>query len=205
MTPKRYLDFPFQQFLKSGRLKHISGTFIIEEAHNLKDWCDFCLEFIWVPFIRNQFKEMTVFATTVTLPAQGLKDLKMRLYMDPDNTTVIQRCNDRPNVNWVVLPFQATRSTFHDLRFLVPRDTSDTKPLRKTLIFCKDHAEALAGAKWLRNRLGEELMDKVQWYVSLQSDQGRKGVMEAFEKGDIWVLFCTDDVGLVSEKIHDKL
>ncbi|KAG8750596.1 hypothetical protein FRC14_000373 [Serendipita sp. 396] len=135
LSPECFNDPSFQRILGSGNIKHKIQTLVVDEAHTLKDWACFRPEMETVQYIRNQFRGMTIYATTATITPLDIVDLKHRLQMDPERTTTIHRCNDRPNIDWIVQPFRHSRSSWLDLRFLVPSIVNHTDSSPRVLIF----------------------------------------------------------------------
>jgi superfamily II DNA helicase RecQ len=200
LSPEVFSSPSFQRALNTGStaLKSAARTLVVDEVHAIKDWSNFRPEFLRVPYIRNQFRDMRVYMTTATITLSELKDPKERMQMQKDSTSLIHRCNDRKNLRWIVLPLRSARSSFHDLSFLIPPGTSESNPPPRALIFTESCSDAEEAGKHFRKKLEIDLREKINWIHARLDMDSREELLAAFIAGDIWILFCTDAVGMVS-------
>jgi len=143
LSPEILNSSTFQKALQGSKLIKRCKTIVIDEAHTMKDW-QVSEAISFHPFIRLHFQKISVFATSATLTQKEVKDLTRDLLMDPANTDIIRRSNDRPNMKWIVTGLKYAHRTFRDvLWFADPRSDLKFLCFHETRRECEDCANTL--------------------------------------------------------------
>ncbi|KAK7682120.1 hypothetical protein QCA50_014706 [Cerrena zonata] len=192
MKEKGDFDKLWQKPHVTSRLLH----FIYDEAHCVAEWAAFREEYKEVSIIRHILpKTIPVYVASATLPPPILEQVKTRLQLHATNTEVMQKSNDRPNINIIVRALRFAANTYQDLAFLIPKDpTVETPP--KFLIFFDSTKETQDAVDFLQSCLPAPLREKIKWFHSTMTPQYREEEFEALRKGEIWGLCVTDAFGL---------
>ena len=113
--------------------------------------------------------------------------------------------NDRPNVSLVVRACQHPQNSYTDLDFIVPRSLSKLDDIPKTYIYVENiqtGSEIIDYlVKLLESRGGPAVSaasSVVRPFNAAMSYEYRRAAMEAFRRGSIRIMVCTDAAGMVS-------
>jgi superfamily II DNA helicase RecQ len=138
---------------------------------------------------------------TATCPPSMLRQLKEKLHMDEDNTVVVRRSNDRPNIHLVIEEMQHPINSWHDLNQIlqlhVCTTSEDNNRPPPFLVFVNKRKEAEEGCAHEWQSLPDHLKAKIVWFHSGMSRKFQEDVIQALKDGNIWGLFCTDAAGMV--------
>jgi superfamily II DNA helicase RecQ len=196
LSPELFQATQFQRLLRQSKFKSMITRIIIDEAHTVEEWSSFRPEFLSLSTVRDQIQRISVYATTATLTPKALESLKKIMQMQDSSTQVIQRSNNRPNMDWVFKLMINPRSSFYDLSFLIPASQPNDLP-PKTIVFFDCRREAEKAAKYLRTRLAPAFKDSVRWVHALLSHEGREIELERFQSGESRIICGSDAIGMV--------
>lgn len=175
-------------------------NFIFDEGHCISQWGSFRKEYLHVGALRYLIPESIPFyVASATIPHPILLDIMDILHMRQENTELILRSNDRPEISLVVRGLKFPASSFRDLEFLIPDGAGEGDLIPdKFLVFFDSRKEAEAAVKFLRKRLPQNLSSKICWFHSELTEKGREALTEKMRRGDVWGFCCTDSFGMVS-------
>lgn len=176
-------------------------NFTVDEGQVADEWAPFRPEYKYLGQLRWMIPDTIPFyVASATLPTPTLNNVMKNLRLRPNETEIIHRSNDRPNIRLIVQSLKHPAKTFKDLDFLIPSDmTSDSPPPRKFLIFFDNMKESENAIAYLRTRLPEGLRNKITYFHSTMSPEFRKAKYEALKAGEIWGLCVTDAFGMVRD------
>lgn len=175
-------------------------SIVIDEAHCLTDWGEFCPEYRELGRIRFVLPLVPLLAASATLMKMALKDVTRLLHMRAGKTTTLRRSSDRLNIKIGVKKIKYALSSHADLAFLVPAGYKDgDPPLPKFLVFFDNIADSIAAAHFLRQRLPKGLRDKIKWFNADMSDTFKEAEVANLTIGETWGLCTTTSFGMVSE------
>ncbi|KAJ3565032.1 hypothetical protein NP233_g7904 [Leucocoprinus birnbaumii] len=183
---------------KKGTFTEQIIAIVFDEGHCISQWGKFRKNYLAVGMLRYIITDPVPFyVATATLPPPMVSETKRLLHLQPDHTEEILCSNDRPDISLMVRPMTYPASSYQDLDFLIPRnwnETMDAPP--KFLVFFDDIQEAQAAVTYLQTRLREVYHNKVDWFHSTVSQDGREVLVEQLKRGEIFGLCCTDAFGM---------
>ncbi|KDQ16008.1 hypothetical protein BOTBODRAFT_623276 [Botryobasidium botryosum FD-172 SS1] len=200
----------WEPLLTDPRFSERIGMIAVDEAHCIKQWGEpsrdkkkaFRPAYGKVGNIRSLLPRAVPFlAASATLEALVLADVQHSLHMGKE-TYVVNRGNDRPNINMVVLPMQYSIRSLEDVVQLVaPKE----QELKSTMVFCNARYDCHDVQSVIRRELKKEDHDKVVVYHALRSEASKRRAMDRFKKGEIKVLICTEAAGMGADIRHVEL
>ena len=133
------------------------------------------------------------------MPMLVLNDVKAKLMLRSNKTTIIHCSNDRPNISFVVEKMQYSAKSMLDLECVL--QLNGAAPLKKFMVFVnKQHeSEEMATKEW--DNLPPHLKEKIVWFHSGMSPEFCEGAIQKLQTGEIWGIMCTDAAGMVREFI----
>lgn len=174
-------------------------SIIWDEGHCISKWSAFRPEYKTAGRLRYVIpKHIPFYITSATLPPIVLRDVMDILHVRKENTYLIERSNDRPNVAICVRAMQHPANSYLDLAFLVPKNCPPGWRPPKFLIFFDDIAESIGVASFLRERLPRSRRDLIKWFNADMSATFRDEEAQKLKDGATWGLCCTDSFGMVS-------
>ncbi|PPR03854.1 hypothetical protein CVT26_000852 [Gymnopilus dilepis] len=195
-SPERLLNDGRFSILWESK-KFVSRLFNIsfDEGHCISQWGDFRPEYGELGRLRWLIPSHIRFhVVSATMPDLVLKDVKSKLQMRSDTTTVIHLSNDRPNIHIVVEQMDFSASSKKDLARIL--NLKNGTPPPKFLVFTNKRLETEEAVREEWKCLPDELRDKIVWFHSGMSAEFRAEAIERLKKGELWGLFCTDAAGM---------
>lgn len=136
------------------------------------------------------------------MPPLILSDVMAKLSMRPNDTVILQRSNDRPNIQLVVEEMQYSASSMHDIdRVLRLDELEDGKAPPKFMVFVNRRRDGEDLAGYERQKLSPQLQEKVVWFHSGMSQTFREASIAKLKAGELWGVICTDAAGMVSTSL----
>lgn len=132
---------------------------------------------------------------SATLSKFVLSDVRSKLQMSINTSTIIRRSNDRENIQYIVQEIKHPLPTFMDLRYIL--NLKQGKP-RKFIIFMNDRREAELAVEELWKDIPERKQERVVWYHLGMSPQFLEDRARKLKDGTLWGIVCADAAGLVS-------
>ncbi|KAF7793204.1 hypothetical protein EIP86_004313 [Pleurotus ostreatoroseus] len=133
---------------------------------------------------------------SATLPTHVLDDVMDILQIKRENTHIIRRSNDRPNIYLSVRKIQHPLHSFKDLNFLIPDGWKPGDRIRKFVVFFDNKTESIAAADYLRSRLPLAHRDKILWFNADNTPARRELSTDMLKDGQLYGLTCTDAFGM---------
>ena len=124
-----------------------------------------------------------------------LNDMKAKLMLCPEKTTIIHRSNDRPNISLVVNKMQYSAKSMLDLGCML--QLNGETPPKKFMLFVNKWRESEEITKKEWDNLPPHLKDKIVWFHSGMSAEFREDAIRKLQTGEIWGIMCTDAAGMV--------
>lgn len=183
-------------------------SMIIDEAHCISHWgADFRKKYGTLGIVRAFLPRGTpVIAMTATLTARVRRDIQSKLHFPKGGSRFINVGNDRPNVSIVVRACQHPLNSFRDLDFVLPTSISAPEDIPKTWIYIDNINDGNRVIDHLREVLRERnqlLADRdesshlIRPFNATMSLEYRREAMEAFRRGSLRIMVCTDAAGMV--------
>ncbi|KAF8836717.1 hypothetical protein BDN67DRAFT_992040 [Paxillus ammoniavirescens] len=149
----------FQCLLKDQLFVSHIISIVIDEAHCLTEWGDFCPEYRELGQLRYVLPPSTsLLVTSATLTKSAITDITRLLHMHKDKTLIIHHSSDCPNIKIGVRKIKYPLNTYTDLMFLIPAGFKvGDPPLPKFLIFFNDIPDSINATFSLCKRLPPEL------------------------------------------------
>lgn len=190
-------DARFQSLWKSTTFTSKLFNISIDESHCVSQWgATFRPEYAELGSLRWKLPPHVRFhAVSATLPCLILNDVRHKLKMRENATSIIRCTNDRPNVGLVVEEMKHPASSFYDLRRVLQLDQRSIPP--KFMVFLNKRRESEKAVMELWKELPQPLHHKIVWFHSGMSAHFKEKTIEALQRGDIWGLICTDAAGMV--------
>ena len=130
------------------------------------------------------------------MPKIVMRDVMDILHIRKQDTLIMHRSNDRPNVRLTVRELLHPANSFLDLAFLIPEVLPDRWKPPKFLVFFDNISESIRAAHFLRTRLPMEKRSLVKWFNSDMSAVYREDECEDLKAGRTWGLTTTDSFGM---------
>jgi len=190
----------FEKLLKNPLFVTRIISFIIDEAHCLTEWGEFRPEYRELGRLRYILSShVPLLVTSATLTKVAVSDIMRLLHMRADQTEVVHRSTDRPNIKIGVKKIKYAYNSFADLTFLIPAGFKvGDPPPPKFLIFFDDIAESINATCVLRRRLPLELRDKIKWFNADMSTTYKEAELANLVSGKSWGFLTTTSFGMVS-------
>lgn len=136
---------------------------------------------------------------SATMTPYLIRDVKALLQIEPRETVIIRRSNDRPNIHLMVEKMQHSAKSLIDVDRILRLDKTGTTPPPKFMIFADNREETQRIAGHLREQLPQDQRHKIVWFHSGMSTKFRKDIIDDLKKGRIWGIVCTDAAGMVRQ------
>ncbi|KAH9929200.1 P-loop containing nucleoside triphosphate hydrolase protein [Fomitopsis serialis] len=186
--------------------KHILSM-VIDEAHCVSHWgADFRKKYASLGVIRAFLpRGVPVIAVTATLTARVRRDIHSKLHFPKGGSRFFNAGNGRPNVALVVRAAEHPLNTYEDLDFVLPQSITSPDQIPKTWIYVDNINTGTEIIDYLTNQLekrtadhpnGPLSADVIRPFNATLSADYRTAAMEAFRKGTVRVLVCTEAAGM---------
>ena len=181
-------------------------SIIIDKVHCISNWGSFCPEYCYIGHLRHlQRRPCTIMATSVTLTALVIDDIKKVLQLRDQDILLSRLSIDHPNISLVVRPIINPRNSFIDLKFLLHNWKFGDLPPPKFLVFFDSIAESVQAGNFLRSLLPLEYRNCVKWFNSDMSDGFKLNETLRLPNNEIWGLMATDLFGIVSKWYYSSI
>jgi len=190
----------FERLLKTPPFVSHLISIVMDEAHCLAKWGDFCPEYQELGRLRYILpSNVRIYITSATLTKSTLSNITHLLHLRPDKLVTVQCSSDQPNVKVGVKKIKYALSSFTDLAFLIPDGFKEgDPPPPKFLIFFDDIPESINGAQYLSKRLPPMLRHKIKWFNADMTTTYKENEVKNLVDGDTWGLCTTSSFGMVS-------
>lgn len=185
----------FERLLKNPLFTSRIMGVVIDEAHCISSWGEFCPEYRELGRLRYILpSDIPFLVTSATLSSQALQDVKKLLHIRNGSKLVtIHRSTDRPNIQLAVKPIKGALHSFADLNFLVSEGWKPgDPPPPKFLIFFDSITTSIESAQHLRSRLPLEYQNKI-------TDHFKREEVDGFANDETWGFCTTESFGMVSD------
>jgi superfamily II DNA helicase RecQ len=151
-------------------------------------------------FLRHQFPNVQWYFTSATLSQEQITYLKAKFRLEKEKTRIIRLSNDRPNVQLIAKEMTFPASSFEDLLvFLGPKPS--VRPNGPVIVYFNSKKDCQEAATFFRATLkaiDPALETKANWFHSNNSQEYAESVIQKLNAGDVWYLFATEILGMVS-------
>ncbi|KAF5381621.1 hypothetical protein D9615_005404 [Tricholomella constricta] len=199
VSPEKILkDKRFRDLWQSKKFTARLFNITFDEAHCISEWGnDFRPEYAQLGQLRWLVPAHVPFhIVSATLPELILKDVQAKLNIKADNTTIIHRSNDRPNIHFMVEEMQSPANSWLDLDRILRLHANSGENPPKFMVFVNKRREAEDGVEHEWKSLPQHLREKVVWFHSGMSAEFRAKMIQKIRVGEIWGILCTDAAGM---------
>ncbi|KAI0074175.1 P-loop containing nucleoside triphosphate hydrolase protein [Panus rudis PR-1116 ss-1] len=191
--------------LRNSKFANRVLSMVVDEAHCISHWgADFRKKYGTLDVVRAFLPRSTsVVAMTATLTARTRRDIHTKLQFVKGTSRFINVGNDRPNVSMVVRSCEHPLNTYADLDFVIPTSINSADDIPKTWIYADNISTGTAIIEHLREVLQKQhptLLpggdNIVRPFNAVMSLKYRRVAMDAFRKGDVRIMVCTDAAGM---------
>ncbi|KAG1896395.1 uncharacterized protein F5891DRAFT_1130328 [Suillus fuscotomentosus] len=148
----------FEKLLKDPLFASYLVGIIIDEAHCIMEWGEFCPEYRELGRLRYILPAtVSIMIASATLTKASLTHTTWLLHMHADKMVTIRRSSDRPNIKIGVRKIKYALNSYCDLAFLIPTGWKDGNPP-------PPHQNAINATRYLRKRLPPDMQDKIKWF-----------------------------------------
>jgi superfamily II DNA helicase RecQ len=197
VSPERILqDQRFRMLWKSKKFTGKLFNITIDEGHCVSEWGDgFRPLYNELGILRWLLpSHVTFHVASATMPPHILSDVQTKLRINVNRVVKIQRSNDRPNIQLMVVPMLYPKNCFHDLDRVL---NFDAGPPKKFMVFVNSRRISEHAVEHCWTQLPTHLRNKIVWFHSGMTMEFRTEIIEKLCKGEIWGIFCTDAAGMV--------
>ena len=170
-------DSRFRNLWNSKKFTSKFFNITFDEAHCISQWGDdFQPEYGELGQLRWLIPSHIPFhVVSATMPTLVLNDVKAKLMLGPNETTIIHRSNNRPNISFVVEKMQYSAKSMLDLEHVLQLDGA--APLKKFMVFVnkRRESEEMATKEW--DNLPPHLKEKIVWFHSGMSPEFHEGAI----------------------------
>ena len=196
----------FEALWRNDRFMKRLICITIDEGHCISRWGGFRPEYYEIGRLRYMLpRHVRFYVASATMPRVVMRDVMDILHIWKQDTFIMHRSNDRPNVRLTVRELLHPANSFLDLAFLIPEVLPDGWKPPKFLIFFDNISESIRTANFLRNRLPMEKKSLVKWFNSDMSAVYREDKGEDLKAGRTWGLTTTDSFGMVNLIPHVRV
>jgi Superfamily II DNA helicase len=175
----------------------------IDEAHCISLWGgSFRADYSDLGLLRGRIPRNVPFVVlSATLPEHIIDDIRVKLQLDTDATTV-QLSNSRPNVALSVRSMEHSDDSKADLRFLIPAGAHSPEDIDMSLVYCNQRIVCEDAVDRLRLWAAAEGIPAacIAFYHAKIGEKRKRELEEKLRMGEIRILVCTDAVGMVCHK-----
>ncbi|KAL1725303.1 P-loop containing nucleoside triphosphate hydrolase protein [Schizophyllum commune] len=175
-------------------------SIIVDEAHCVSHWgASFRKKYGQIGTARAFLPcRIPVVALSASLTRRVRRDVleKLQLRNRGHPMFYLNHGNDRPNVSIVVRAIHNTQSSYTDLDFVIPSNTTKAEAIPKTWIYADNINTGGEIIDHLRTLLPPELHEVIRPYNAIHGTAYRDEAMRLFKRGDVRVLVCTDAAGM---------
>ncbi|KAI0763973.1 P-loop containing nucleoside triphosphate hydrolase protein [Trametes elegans] len=179
---------------------------VVDEAHCISHWgADFRKKYGSLGVVRAFLPRGTsVVALSATLTPRVRRDIMSKLQF-PKNPggSFLNVGNDRPNVSIIVCACEHPLNSYADLDFVIPETVSSPELIPKSYVYADNIHTGTEIVDYIQllivTRTGipkHEAEQAVRPFNAVMSDSYRLESMDAFRRGKIRILVCTDAAGM---------
>ena len=193
------LDQEFEQLLKNLLFMSQLISIVIDEAHCLTDWGEFCPEYRELGRLRYILPStLPLLVVSATITKSTMNDITRLLHMQKDRTVVYHWSSDHPNVKIGVRKIKYALSSFTDLMFLILAGFKvGDPPPPKFLVFFNNIPDSIKVVAALRQRLPPKLRDKIKWFNANMSSTFKEEELGNIVSSETWGFCTTTSFGMV--------
>ncbi|KAJ3475399.1 hypothetical protein NLI96_g11861 [Meripilus lineatus] len=205
VSPEMLLSKIFtEKLLRQTKFTQKVGSVVIDEAHCISHWgSDFRKKYGEIGTLRAFLSPKIPFvAMSATLTPRVCRDIFSILHFSKGEYRFINIGNNRPNVSIAVRSCRHPLNSFQDLDFIFPSTIQSLSDILKTWIYVDNITEGEKMADYLsallesRNLHLHDAYNAIRPYNARLPPEYRTAAMEAFRKGEIRVLICTEAAGM---------
>ncbi|KAH9915831.1 P-loop containing nucleoside triphosphate hydrolase protein, partial [Fomitopsis serialis] len=196
-----------QKILRNSSFARHILSMVVDEAHCVSHWgADFRKKYASLGVVRAFLPRGTpVIALTATLTARVRRDIHRALHFPKGGSRFVNVGNDRPNVALVVRAAEHPQNTYKDLDFIVPSSISRVEDIPKTWIYVDnintgteiiDHLATLLETRTASRTDIPQPANLIRPFNAVLSSEYRTAAMDAFRKGSIRIMVCTEAAGM---------
>ena len=190
--------------LRNPRFSRRVLSMVVDEAHCISHWgADFRKKYASLGVVRAFLPRGTpVIAMTATLTARTRRDICTKLHFSKGCSRYINAGNERANISLVVRACEHPLNSYADLDFVIPPGVKTADEVPKTWIYADNISTGTDIIDHLQRHLHEQNQhlaseNIIRPFNAVMSLEYRREAMEAFRRGDIRILVCTDAAGMV--------
>ncbi|PPQ97754.1 hypothetical protein CVT26_001802 [Gymnopilus dilepis] len=199
VSPEKILnDSRFERLWENKKFTSRLFNISFDEAHCISQWGKkFRPEYADLGRLRWLVPRHVCFhAVSATMPEHILNDVRAKLQMRFDRTTIIRCSNDRPNIYIMVEEMKYPASSAKDLERILRLQVCNVTPPPKFMIFANKRKETESIVEKLWQDLPEDLREKIIWFHSGMSSKFREKAIQQLRDGEVWGFLCTDAAGM---------
>ncbi|KIK72327.1 hypothetical protein PAXRUDRAFT_180866, partial [Paxillus rubicundulus Ve08.2h10] len=197
----------FEKRLKNSLFASQVISVVINEAHCLTDWGDFCPEYKELRRLHYILPDtIPIMIISATLTKDMLTSALQLLHIHRDRLITICQSSDRPNLKIGVRKIKYALNSYADLAFLIPTGwKAGDPPLPKFLVFFNDIQDAINAAWYLHSRLPPETRDLIKWFNADMTTAYKEAELTHLVSGETQGFATTESFGMGMDVSDIKL
>ncbi|KAH9847421.1 P-loop containing nucleoside triphosphate hydrolase protein [Lenzites betulinus] len=194
--------------LRNPRFARRVLSVVVDEAHCISHWgAEFRKKYSSIGVVRAFLSRGTpIVALSATLTPRVRRDVTSKLHFPKGGDHFLNVSNDRSNVSLVVRACEHPMNTYADLDFVVPGSISSIEDIPKAYIYADnihmgseivDYLKGLVVSRMGASDSSEEhATGAIRPFNAIMSNSYREESMDAFRRGTVRILVCTDAAGM---------